>query len=102
MIGGIVGGSLEKVKSANGRGSDVYGSDAWRYRHHLRRVARKSRDVLPLVSPQEAEVGSGVAVRRSGHEAMDAHLHADPGSMLLPGRAMARMDCHDQNIDAML
>jgi hypothetical protein len=74
------------------------GSDAWWCRNHLRSVARESRDVLSLVSPQETEVGARVAVSRFGHAAMDAHVHADHGSLLLPGRARARMDRHHQSI----
>jgi hypothetical protein len=95
-IGDIV--ELPERRSADGPRSYCRCSDCWWYRSRLRSLAPESRNVLSLVSPKETQVGSGFAVCRSGHAAMDAHILSDHGNGLLLVRAMACMDRNYQGI----
>ena len=83
---------LLERRSANGPRSYCRRSDCWWYGNRLRGLAPESGNVLSLVSPKETQVGSGFAVCRSDHAAMDAHILSDHGNGLLRVCAMASMD----------
>ena len=58
----------------------------------MRSVAPSSSNVLSLVPPKETQMGSGFAVCRFGHEAVDAHILSDHGSVLLLSFVTVSMD----------
>ena len=85
-------------RSANAPRSYCHGNDYWWYRNRVRSLAAESSNVLSLVSPKETEVGSGFAVCRSCHAAMDAHILSDHGSILLFICPRASMDRNYQQV----